>query len=56
MEAQSRFLGICILIAAVIVAAALVSHAQSGRYQFQPNCPPHIIRILDTVTGEVTAP
>ena len=40
MEKQSRFLGICILAAAAIVAAALVYHAQCGRYQFHQSSPP----------------
>jgi hypothetical protein len=56
MENQSRFLGVCILIAAAFVAAALVYHAQSGRYQFHQNGTPNLIRILDTVTGKVTQP
>ena len=54
METQPRFLGVCILIAAAIVAAALVYHAQSGRYQFQQSSPPNLTRILDTMTGKVT--
>ena len=56
METKSRFMGICILIAAVIVGAALVYHAQSGRYMFHQSSPPNLIRILDTMTGKVTQP
>ncbi len=53
MEAQSKFLGVCILLAAAILAGALVYHAQSGRYQFHPESP---IRILDTATGKFSQP
>ena len=52
MEAQLRFLGICILIAAVIIAAALVYHGRKGRYQLQM-CD-YRAMVLDTVTGEIT--
>ncbi len=54
METQSKFLGICILIAAAMVAAALIYHAQRDRYQFHQSGPPNLVRILDTMTGEVT--
>ena len=54
---SDKFLGICTVIAAVIVAVALIYHAQKiskiGRYQFQPSNPPGVIWTIDTVTGEV---
>jgi hypothetical protein len=60
---NSKFLGICILISAVIVSMGLIYHAQKtssvesgvGRYQFHQSNPPGVIRIIDTVTGEVEA-
>ena len=66
---DSKFLGICIVVSAVILAAAILWHAhrppmimqpgknqavsQIGRYQFQPSNPPGVIWILDTTTGKV---
>jgi len=58
-----KFLGICIVLAAVIISAGLIYHAQKttnvsseiGRYQFQPSNPPGVIWTIDTVTGEVKA-
>jgi hypothetical protein len=51
-----KFLGICILLASVILSAAIVWHGKSGvgRYQFQASTPPGVIWKLDTATGEVT--
>lgn len=58
---SSRFLGICIVVAACIVAGALCHHGTRteeesgiGRYQFQPSNPPGVIWTIDTVTGKVT--
>lgn len=56
MQNQSRFLGICILVAAAMVTAALVYHGQCGRYQFHQSSPPNLVRILDTMTGKITVP
>ncbi len=67
MQNDSKFLGICILVAAFILSGAIVMHGNSsnvtdsssrpeesvGRYQFHPSNPPGIIWILDTTTGEV---
>ena len=54
---NSKFLGICMVIAAAIVAVALIYHAHKtsgiGRYQFHPSNPPGVIWTIDTVTGEV---
>jgi hypothetical protein len=52
---HARFLGACILVAAVLVSGAIVYHARSqvGRYQFHPSSPPGVIWIIDTTTGEV---
>jgi hypothetical protein len=60
----NRFLGICILISSVLIAAAVVvagsmsravaPESQIGRYQFHPSTPPGVIWILDTTTGKVT--
>jgi hypothetical protein len=54
---KERFLGVCILVAAVILAIALVYHAQQasavGRFQVHFSDPPGIIYTIDTVTGNV---
>jgi len=58
---NSKFLGICILVSAVIVSMGLIYHAQKtssvqsgvGRYQFHPSNPPGVIWIIDTVTGKI---
>ena len=54
---DTKFLGICILISAIIVTMGLVYHAQQkseiGRYQFQSSSPPGVIWTIDTVTGKV---
>jgi len=61
---NNKFLGLCVLVSAIILSAAVVYHANAGRhpsipqssigrYQFQPSTPPTMIRILDTTTGEV---
>jgi hypothetical protein len=52
---NQKFLGVCILIASVIVAAALLIHARTGRYQFHPSSPPGVIWTIDTWTGVVSA-
>ena len=55
---STKFLGICILLSAIVLSAAICWHAKStsliGRYQFQPSNPPGVIWTLDTTTGEVT--
>jgi len=62
---RSKFLGVCIVAAACIVAGALCYHAAKtsprteeesgiGRYQFHPSNPPGVIWKIDTVTGEIT--
>ena len=53
MENALKVFGACIVIAAVILAAAIFYHARTGRYQFQPSNPPGVIWTLDTVTGDV---
>lgn len=61
---DGKFLGVCIVVAACIVAGALCHHAAKtspraeeetgiGRYQFHPSNPPGVIWTIDTVTGEV---
>jgi hypothetical protein len=53
---DSKFLGVCILAAAVIVSAAILysgNAQQNGRYQFHPSSPPGVIWVMDTVTGEI---
>lgn len=50
---NQRFLGLCFLISAVLLAGALYLHARSGRYQLQQSTPPGVVYILDTWTGEV---
>jgi len=51
MEKALKVVGVCMAISAMIVAAALIYHARTGRFQFQPNSP--VIRTIDTVTGEI---
>ena len=67
MQNDSKFLGICILVASVLLGGAIVIHGNVanvtdsssqpeeavGRYQFHPSNPPGVIWILDTTTGEV---
>ena len=54
-----KFLGVCILLAAVILAGAIVWHARAtsriGRYQAILHQDPPVIWIVDTVTGEATS-
>jgi hypothetical protein len=61
---DSRILGVCILLASVILSAAVVWHAHQtvahpgpeiGRYQFQPSTPPGVIWVIDTTTGNVNS-
>jgi hypothetical protein len=53
---SKKFLGICILLAAIVLAGAIVWHAkatsQIGRYQFQAHSS-GLIWIIDTTTGEI---
>jgi hypothetical protein len=61
--AGDRFLGVCIVIASVVVGGAIAYHARAattaasevGRYQFQPSNPPGVIWVIDTTTGKVTS-
>jgi hypothetical protein len=48
-----NILGRHILIGSIIIAAALIVHSFTGRYQFQPSNPPGVIWVIDTWTGEV---
>ena len=58
---NSKFVGVCLLLASLILSAAIVYHAKAstatstgiGRYQFHPSTPPGVIWILDTTTGQV---
>ena len=55
---DQKFLGLCLVVAALILGAAIVYHAHRpgssvGRYQFQPSTPPGVIWVIDTTTGEV---
>jgi len=51
---NDKFLGVCILVAAFVVAIALVYHAQKtssvGRYQAHPA---NLSWRIDTVSGEI---
>ena len=55
---SEKFLGICILVAAVILAGTIVWHAkatsQVGRYQFLIHEDSVVMWVIDTTTGEVT--
>lgn len=54
---SSRFLGICIVIAAVIVSAAVFYHERVGRYQFVSSADGTRTWLVDTTTGSfVSAP
>ena len=59
---DSRILGVCILLASVILSAAILFHAylaaphagsDIGRYQFQPSTPPGVRWVIDTTTGDI---
>jgi hypothetical protein len=50
---NQKFLGICLVVAAVIIAGAIYLHDSRSRYQFQPSNPPGVIYVFDTWTGEV---
>jgi hypothetical protein len=61
---DSRILGVCILLASVILSAAVLWDAQLtaehagpeiGRYQFQPSTSPGVIWVVDTTTGNVNS-
>jgi len=52
MDSQ-KFLGICLVVAAVIIAGAIYLHDGRSRYQFQQSNPPGVIYVFDTWTGEV---
>lgn len=52
-----KFLGCCVVVAALLVASAIVCAAPrraSGRYQFHVSTPPGVIWTMDTATGEIT--
>ena len=51
-----KFLGVCLVIAGVVLGVAIVYHGRGGpvgRYQLQPSNAPGIIWVIDTTTGEV---
>jgi hypothetical protein len=50
---NQKFLGICIVISAVIIAGAICIHAHSNRYQLQFSNPPGVTYVFDTWTGEL---
>ncbi|MGE5191180.1 MAG: hypothetical protein ACM3U2_01680, partial [Deltaproteobacteria bacterium] len=57
---SSKFLGVSILISAVVLSTAVVVHGKLaapasaiGRYQFHPSTPPGVLWVIDTTTGEV---
>lgn len=50
---NQKFLGICLVVAAVIISGAIYLHDSRSRYQFQPSNPPGVIFVFDTWTGEV---
>ena len=52
---NQKYLGVCVLISSIIIAAALVVHTFTGRYQFQSSTPPGVIWVIDTWTGVVKA-
>jgi hypothetical protein len=52
---SSKFVGVCLLLSSLILSAAIVYHAKTGRYQFHPSTPPGVIWTMDTSTGEVKA-
>ena len=52
---SNKFLGVCIVIAAFLIAAAIVYARPArrvGRYQFHASSPSEVILIIDTTTGE----
>jgi len=50
---SSKCLGVCIVIAAVILSAALLYHAKVGRYQFVSSADGTRTWMIDTVTGNL---
>ena len=58
---NSKFLGVCILISAVIVSMGLIYHAQKtsskiGRYQPMVSQDMAALYKMDTETGRITKP
>ena len=53
---NQKVLGICLVVAAVIIAGAIYLHDSRSRYQFQPSNPPGVIYVFDTWTGDVKTP
>ena len=53
-----KFLGICIVLAALIIAGAIIWHARTasriGRYQMIMHQDPAVIWVIDTTTGEIS--
>lgn len=60
---RQKFIGICVLVSAVLLSSAIAYHAKLtsppipqkdpvGRYQFHPSTPPGVIWVIDTTTGE----
>ncbi len=50
---SQKFLGICILISSLIIAAAIFIHAHKNRYRLQFSNPPGVTYVFDTWTGEL---
>ena len=49
---DERVLGLCIVVAAIILAVSIWNHAQTGRYETITSNP-HDLRRLDTATGKI---
>jgi hypothetical protein len=50
---NQKFLGICLVVAAIIIAGAIYLHDSRRRYEFHPSNPPGVIYVFDTWTGDV---
>ena len=50
---SSKFVGVCLLLSSLILSAAIVYHAKTGRYQFHASTPPGMIWTIDTSTGGI---
>ena len=53
MEKALKTVAVCMVVSSAIIAAAVIYHARTGRFQFQPHNMPGVVRTIDTVTGEV---
>jgi len=50
---NSQIIGICVVVSALILAAAIFLHGRRGRYQLHGVLPPGTLAVIDTSSGVI---